>query len=36
MEANGLEPSPIERRQFHTSVAVRDPNGYGVTVNSHT
>jgi catechol 2,3-dioxygenase-like lactoylglutathione lyase family enzyme len=33
-KANGLDPSPIEQRQFHTSFAVRDPNGYRVTVNS--
>jgi hypothetical protein len=33
-KANGLDPSPIARRQFHTSFAVRDPNGYRVIVNS--
>jgi catechol 2,3-dioxygenase-like lactoylglutathione lyase family enzyme len=32
--ARGLQPSPIEKRQFHASFTVRDPNGYRVTVNS--
>jgi catechol 2,3-dioxygenase-like lactoylglutathione lyase family enzyme len=33
-EARGLDPSPIESRQFHTSFTVRDLNGYRLKVNS--
>ena len=32
--AEGLEPSEIERGDIHASFAVRDPDGYRVTVNS--
>jgi catechol 2,3-dioxygenase-like lactoylglutathione lyase family enzyme len=32
--AEGLQLSSIERRQFHTSFTVRDPDGYRVTINS--
>jgi catechol 2,3-dioxygenase-like lactoylglutathione lyase family enzyme len=33
-EARGLDPSPIERRQFHAAFTMRDPDGYRVQVNS--
>ena len=32
--ARGFDPSPIERGRIHASFAVRDPDGYRVTVNS--
>jgi catechol 2,3-dioxygenase-like lactoylglutathione lyase family enzyme len=33
-KAHGLDPSPIERGRIHATFAVRDPDGYRVTVNS--
>ncbi len=33
-KAKGLDPSPIEHRNFHDGFTVRDPDGYRVTVNS--
>lgn len=32
--ARGLDPSPIEHGRIHATFAVRDPDGYRITVSS--
>lgn len=34
LEAKGLEPSSIAKKEFHTSFTVRSPSGHLITFNS--